>query len=42
MLWDVDALRAQWQERGIDPVASLTYGPGADVQRHRRSDADAR
>ena len=32
MEWDIDAIRAQWLERGVDPETVITYGPGEDVQ----------
>ncbi|ATQ28976.1 acetone carboxylase subunit gamma [Rhodococcus ruber] len=32
MEWDVDALRAQWLERGTDPGQVVTYGPGQDAE----------
>jgi hypothetical protein len=37
MLWDIDALRAQWTQRGTDPRVAITYGPGEDVQKHTHS-----
>ncbi len=32
MEWDIDALRAQWLERGTDPEQVITYGPGQDAE----------
>jgi len=34
MIWDIDSLRAQWTERGVDPQDAFTYGPDVDVERH--------
>src|SRR5512143_1753765 len=34
LLVDVDALRRQWAERGVDPEAVHTYGPGEDAQKY--------
>jgi acetone carboxylase gamma subunit len=34
ILIDVDALRAQWAGRGVDPEAVHTYGPGEDAQKY--------
>jgi hypothetical protein len=34
MQWDIDAIRAQWDARGVDPETVLAYGPGDDVQQH--------
>lgn len=34
MLIDVAALRAQWEERGVDPEEVHTYGPGDDAQKY--------
>ena len=34
MLIDVAALRAQWQERGVDPEEVHNYGPGEDAQKY--------
>jgi acetone carboxylase gamma subunit len=42
MLWDIDALRAQWEQRGTDPMVAIAYGPGEDVQKHTHAAADAR
>ncbi len=32
MLIDIDALRAQWEARGVDAEAVHNYGPGDDAQ----------
>jgi acetone carboxylase, gamma subunit len=40
MLWDVDALRAQWAERGTDPMTAIAYGPGDDVALHTHAVTD--
>jgi hypothetical protein len=32
MIWDIDSLRAKWLERGVDPQAAITYGPGEDAE----------
>ena len=42
MLWDIDALRAQWEGRETDPMVAVTYGPGEDVQKHTHAAADVR
>jgi hypothetical protein len=34
MVFDIDALRRQWQERGVDPEAVFNYGPGEDAQKY--------
>jgi acetone carboxylase gamma subunit len=34
MLWDIPALRKQWEERGVDPEAVFNYGPGEDAQKY--------
>lgn len=34
MLIDVEALRKQWEVRGVDPEEVHNYGPGEDAQRH--------
>jgi hypothetical protein len=34
MVWDIDALRKQWEKRGTDPEAVFAYGPGEDAQKY--------
>ncbi|MEV7978845.1 acetone carboxylase subunit gamma [Streptomyces sp. NPDC086519] len=34
MLIDVAALRAQWEQRGVDPEEVHAYGPGDDAQKY--------
>jgi len=34
MVWDVDALRRQWRERGVDAEEVFNYGPGEDAQKY--------
>jgi acetone carboxylase gamma subunit len=31
MMWDIDALRKQWTERGTRPESVINYGPGEDA-----------
>lgn len=31
MIWDIDALRAQWEERGTNPEEVVDYGPGENA-----------
>jgi len=34
LVFDVDALRKQWQARGIDATEAANYGPGSDAQKY--------
>lgn len=34
MLIDIDALRRQWDERGVDAEEVFVYGPGEDAQKY--------
>lgn len=37
MIWDIDALRAQWEERGVNPEEVVDYGPGENAVADFRS-----
>ncbi|EMR00400.1 acetone carboxylase subunit gamma [Paeniglutamicibacter gangotriensis] len=37
MIWDIDALRTQWEERGEDPELVVDYGPGENAVTDMRS-----